>query len=206
MSITWEFLREWLWSSSIANDNINGYMHTSTHSSSRYVMDLRVSKSMLSVVKPKKIETASKNDIDQINSKESNRVHDSYDDGMNVDIPHEEPTGSVQQPISSVVAASTYEETFMRSIDVMSSKRIRKPSVKLREQTADCHISAGDGDRQTVKQLIRKDNSNEWKQAIDGDILSLPQTGLIDSFQNHLMRLLLATSGFSKRSSKLIDV
>ena len=169
-------------------------------------MDLRVSKSMLSVIKPNKFETASKNDIDQINLNENNRVHDSYDDDMNVDIPHEEPTGSVQQPITSVVAASTYGETFMRSIDVMSSKRIQKPSVKMREQTADCHISAGDGNRQTVKQAFQKDNSNEWKQAIDGDILSLPQTGLKYSFRNHLMPLLLATSGFSKRSSKVIDL
>ena len=43
----------------------------------------------------------------------------------------------------------------MGRIYEMPSKRIPKPSVKLHEQTANCHIAEDDGDPHIVKQAFQ---------------------------------------------------
>ena len=92
-------------------------MHKNPLSSGKYVKNLRVDKRTSSVVIPSDNEADSEDDNVEENPGEGTHVHDIYDVDKNFDIPHEEPTGSVQQLIGSVSAAPSYEETFMRSID-----------------------------------------------------------------------------------------
>ena len=133
-----------------ARKNNNGCVDKNPFPSCSYVVDIRVTEPISSALISSDKEADSLYDSVEISSNESTHIHDKSDDDINNDVPHDEPTRSVQQSISSVVAISSYEKTFMRSIGEMHSKWIPKPSMKLREQTSAFHIAADDGDPQNL--------------------------------------------------------